>query len=230
MLRRGMMAAASGGGSDPMWGDVVLLINGVGAHDSSAIYDAKGHTVNNTGSIKISTADADFPGGAIHSPSGTGTYYLMIADSDDFTFTGDFTIEYDYKSVSRDSNYPTPLSLYNAYGANGGMAFFDRHTGSPSNYVAAINGGFPILATPSAGDGVKKRFRYVRESGTLSLYINDSLIGSVSNAGTRQAVGGVWIGRPGDSVSTGMNGYVGRIRITRAARTGPQGTAPYPEG
>lgn len=214
-------------GGDPFYSDVVLLINGVGTNGSTAFYDAKGRTITTSGTVTIVTTDPDFPDGALRI---TGGSYLFIADSSDFDFIGDFTIEFDYKAITKPTSIATPLSMYNSYGANGGMTFFDRHTGSPSNFAAAMNGSFPVLSFPAPGNGVKAVFRYVRTGTTLSLYVNDVFISSTTQAGTRNAVGGIWIGTAGDGVgSYYIDGFVGRIRMTKAARSAPQGTLPYPE-
>lgn len=224
----GAMGQGGGGGSDPYWSDVVLCINGTGSHGSTAYYDAKGHAVSNGGSSVQINVDADFPSGGLRITGSIGAY-LFIADSSDFDFAGDFTIEFDHKPVVRGSTNAM-LSMYNAYGANGGMAFFDAHSGSSGNTVAAINGSFPNLATPQQSAGVKRCYRYVRSGTTLSLYINDVLIGSQTRTGTLNSVGGIWIGTNGDGPGIYYsNCMMGRIRITRAARTDLQGTAPFPE-
>lgn len=219
----GVMLGQGGGGSDPLWSDVVLLINGVGS-----IYDAKGHTVTVGGASSIDNTDSDFPAGAIRLGTTTASF-LSLADSSDFDLPGDFTIEFDHKPVSRGGTANTMLGLYNTYAANGGMGFFDAHTGSSGNTVAAINGSFPNLTTAQQSTGVKRCYRYVRTGTTLSLYINDVFITSQTRAGTLNAVGGIWVGTAGDGATIyNSNCRMGRIRITRAARSDPQGTAPFP--
>ena len=207
---------------DPLWEHVVLLINGVGS-----IYDAKGHAITAHGTVGIDTSDSDFPGGAIRLNNG-GAAYLSLADSADFDLPGDFTIEFDHKPLARQT-YSAMFHMYGSYGANGGVGFFDAHAGLSGNTVAAINGSFPNLATAQQSIGVKRRYRYVRSGSTLSLYIDDSFVASQTRTGTLNAVGGVWVGTGGDGPGVYYsNSRMGRIRITRAARTEPQGTAPYP--
>lgn len=216
-----LLNAASSVAGDPLWSDVALCINGVGS-----IYDAKGHAVTNTGGVSVVTTDPDFPFGAMRI---TGGNYLSLADSTDFDTPGPFTLEFDYKSFSRPTIYPPIISAYNTFGVNGGYAIFDRHQSSAANYAIAVNGSFPQL-TYGASDGVKRRFRYVRSSTQVRLYIDDIFIVALGLTVPLGPVGGVWIGTAGDSIgSMYVDALIGRIRLTRAARTGPQGTDPYPE-
>jgi hypothetical protein len=224
-----IMAAIGPSGDDPLWGNVVLLINGVG-DSSDPIYDAKGHTLTNTGSVVLDDTDPDFPLGGIRISTGK---YLYLPTAAEFNFSGDFTIEFDYKPYTKGSNYPAPLNAYQGFGVGSSWSFFDRHLGAPSDFVLNYGGVFPFLDTTAPGNNVKACWRLVRQgvgTNNLKLYKDDVLVDQRTETSAFQPHVGIWIGRAGHDADTYIDGLMGRIRLTAAARTAPQGTDPFPEG
>lgn len=91
-------AVAPGGPTDSLFTSVSALLHLNGADASTTFTDATGRTWTATGTARIHTAQSKFGGASLEFPAAGDAIYA--ADSDDFYFDGDFTIELFYRPTS----------------------------------------------------------------------------------------------------------------------------------
>lgn len=209
----GFLSSFDGGISapDPYWANVVSLIN-------NALTDETGKGLSLTGPPVVQLSDPDFPGGCIE--FGPANSRLQWVDKAWFNFAAgeQFTVEFDYKGLSKVAGFPAIFSSYATYGANGGIAIFDRHNSSPSNYAAAVNGAFPVLTAPSSFN-VKRIFQLSRDaSGIIRLFIDGVIVSTYTYNGviTSNASSGLVVGASADDFgSSYTHSRIARWRVTK---------------
>lgn len=204
---------------DAYFDDVTLLFNGNGTDGSTSITDVRGHTLTLFGNTQIDTDDLDFPVGGILF-DGSGDYIRIPQITNELTFTGDFTIEVDYKPQGDSSagDLPTIFNTFTTYTTNGGIGLYDRHTGNPNKFSVALNGSFPVLeSTTVPTDGTKYTIQISRSGSTVRLFINGVIEDTYTYAGTVAVQGGYWwIGTAGNGVAgSTIYGHLARFRVTK---------------
>lgn len=198
-------ALCSTGPSDALFADVVALIRFNGADASTAINDVisgpSSWTV--TGNAQLDTADKQF-GSASLLLDGSGDW-LERTDADFAFGTGDFTIECwgRLDSLSGNTFFFAWGGGWGAYQFNGiDWAVFDGVSTNP------ISGGTP--------DTSWHHVAVCRASGTMRMFIDGGLVGSVANT-TDFSSTTIRIGAQ-PSGSGAMAGHVDEFRVTKAAR------------
>ena len=156
----------------------------------------------------------------------SGDEYLSVPTDSSLQFgTGDFTIEFWLYFISRDTNGSSLITNYNSY-TSGSLAIFAGHSSSSSTkYQVAYNGSsFPnIVSTSNIIYNAWQHIALVRNSGTITLYINGVSEGTISGAtASLNGVGSNWgIGTALDIVTTYSTiGSMADLRIVK-------GTAVY---
>jgi hypothetical protein len=195
-----------------------LLLSGTNA----AIYDqtAKNHILT-VGSTQLSTSQSKFGTASMYF-NGTSDYITMPTTVNLQLGTGDFTIETWSYLTSRASSYPCIFSNYNSF-TTGALSIFAGHASSSSTaYQVAYNGSFPAIAGGTITYNTWNHIALVRNSGTLTLYINGTVTGTPVTGATA-ALNGVgtvtYIGTAGDSPTGGyIAGYLDDYRISKYAR------------
>lgn len=215
MLLNPYRFAGSSSGDDPYWANVLALLNGA---SQEGIVDAKGRSLTRTGTHSLITTDPDFPAGGIYfDGSSANNIRYSGTVSDWITFSGDFTIEFDFKPISKPSGYPCIIGAYTTYStANNGFAFFDRHAGAASSLTYAYKGVFPYLSSAALTTGVRSSVQLSRSGSTIRLFVNGVITQSKASTGTIAAHNNFFaIGANGDNNYTYINGVFAKLRITQ---------------
>lgn len=210
-----------GGGGDPYYSNVVMLLHGDGANASTTFTDSSPtpyNPDNKAGDVQISTAQSVY-GGASIKFDGTGDYLYYSSSTGRFQFgSGDFTVE-------------ARIRL-GATGADRGIADFRSAWGAEgwSLLVSASN-----KLTFFAGDSSLSAWEVTLESSALSanvwyaaavsrvgntfrLFLDGSVVASATWAGAIGYTTGAPLLCVGAffSVAYGpFNGYLDEVRITK---------------
>lgn len=204
---RTVPASEGGGGGDPYWNQVVLLLHCDGTNGSTTITDSSpvGRTVTANGNAQISTAESKF-GGASLLLDGSGDTVTM-ASSADFAFgTGDFTIE-TFLRYSNNVGFQIPWSFNDA----------------TSNMLRIQNGNFALLlasnstilsgSIPTLANGTWYHLAVVRSGNNWTLYIDGVSALSATSGATYAGTMTMKIGDNGGA--NFFNGRLDEFRITK---------------
>ncbi len=206
---------------DQYYNSCSLLMHFSGSNNSTVFIDdspiTKSFTVN--GDSKISTAQSKFGSSSAYF-DGTGDY-LSTNSSNDFAFgTGDFTIECWFYSSNVGAK-----GLFQTSDTVGGLK--PSYTSGiiliqgANNVGAGLSGGLcAIIANTTLGSTTAVittntwyHIALVRNSGTSTIYLNGTSIGSASTtgncSGTYLAIGGYY------DTSYLYQGYMDEVRITK---------------
>lgn len=234
MLSR--FATTGGGGGDPYWNNVSLLLNGDGTNGSTTFTDLSSSpkTITNTGSVTVNTTTKKYGTGSMAFDGTSGKYLQAVIPA---FGTGDFTIE---------------MWVNRASGANNGFLQFSSTSSLPGDTAPLAIGCLNnIWLIDCASVGQKQssvamtnstwyHVALVRSSGITKFYINgivDTFTNFGGSAGLTDTTNytatyvaiGVWY-----SAGYTWNGYIDDLRITKgiarytANFTPP--TAPLPIG
>jgi len=204
-----------------LWADVGYYLRCNGSPGSTLFPDEKGNTTTPNGGAQVSGTFSAFGGGSaqllsnadwidVPSPAiGTADFCLEFQ----YRYAGlHFTIPMDYRPASTNGLYPC------LYVDNGIINFF-------------VNGASLIVASTAMTDSTFQSVRLDRASGTTTLYLNGSSVGSVSDSnaylGTRARFGSSGY----DPATVTGCGYLDEIRGTFGASRGATGlpqTAEWP--
>jgi hypothetical protein len=213
--------------SDPYFDQISLLLRGDGANGSTSIIDSSlsPKTATAVGNAQISTAQSKF-GGASLLFDGSGDA-LRYAINEAFGWgTGDFTVEF-WLYYLGGNGYVffwiqgAPVTLpFLGYGLNAG-------TKTPWLW----NGADVLIGNTNVTNNVWQHHAVVRNSGTLTIYLNGISIGSTTFTSNLASSKPFSLGDNG-SLLQFTNGYIDDFRITKGVArytsnfTPP--TAPFP--
>ena len=160
--------ATLGGGGDPYWSSVVLLITGDGTNGSTTFTDLSNthNTITNTGPVTVSTSIKKYGTGSMNF---NGSSYLNTPTSSTFNLgTNNFTIECWLYFPSLGSN-KTILALNNGLAGNN-FTLFMPSPGSLTYYLSSTGTSYNIASGVSVGSvtaGVWYYFALVRSGTTF---------------------------------------------------------------
>ena len=218
--------------------NTVFLMHANGTNGSTFFEDDNGigrsaRGISAIGNAQLSTAQSKF-GGASALFDGNGDY-LQLANSSDYNFTGNYTIEgwwYQPSNVAA-GIYPTLIGT-GAVDDNKGWEVTSEPTNNKISFITSPNGssGMSVLLTSaSLSAATWNHWAIVRNSSVLTLYINGTASGSTyTTTGNSIAstyplyigggVGGLSSGNFSSSSATvvNLNGYLDEIRISNIAR------------
>lgn len=186
---------------DPYWDNVVLAM-----HMDSEVSDIKGHATMVYGSAAIVT-DVDMVGGKAGSFNGSSR--IVVADSDDFTLTGDFGIELQAKATDGTA-YRSVLSsiTLNADSWANGVEIFTKD----GVWKATLydSGASPTTVIGPAATTAKQHVSLCRVGSTVTLYVDGVGGTGVTWANTLNAKG-ITIGNAWDTATRGWVGKVNQV-------------------
>jgi hypothetical protein len=196
-----------------------LLAHCDGANGSTTFTDVYGHTITPNGNAQISTAQSKF-GGASALFDGTGDS-LSIANSTDFSYSGDFTLEFQIRFAAGSG---TLMRLYNDESVTEYGILFNKNTANrfaffymPSDSPNKGDSGnlVSIEGTTAASLDTWYHIAVCRFASTIRLFVNGtqeastSLTSGIYNPGSTKYFGQRFDG------SGYLNGYMDEIRITK---------------
>ena len=210
--------AVAGGGGDPFYSNVSLLLHLDGANGSTTFTDnsPSPKTVTRAGIAAISTTQSQFGGAsAVFSSAGD---YLTSASNADFNFDGgDFTIEFWMRPNSVTSG-ATAVLIDRGDFSNFTPWAITQFNGS-LRLVTSVTGSAWMVDIFSASvltAGAWVHVAATRSGNVFRLFHNGVQIGTATAAGTLRTVSlPIGIGR-GLGTSTGQYaGYIDEIRLTK---------------
>ena len=217
-----MMSGAAG--SDPFWSSVVFLFQPRSEHSSFLDLSASGHTISTTNSPTLSST-APFPGHKSGLFVAASSQYAEMADSPDWDFYGQFTVEVLARQVSVSSNQNI-LGRQSVHWCN---IWIGGSTNAASYFKgAAVNGGTTV------GTGTWDHWVAERVGPTTKLWFNQNLAGAnlevtATSDNTIYPGGGNPLHMCRNWVATGYGDcYIAAVRITNGAARYGGGTPPTP--
>jgi len=186
--------------------------SGVGFEDDTVIPDRSAISVTASGNAQVDTAQSKF-GGASALFDGTNDY-LTTAQSSNFTFATDFTIE----GFARSASIGTILSnrTVDATGFDVGTLTLERQSNDTLNLNLKDSANIISSAT---SDNTWFHWAIVRSSGTITLYLDGTSQGTSSNTVTigSGSHNQLQFGCLGNAVGD-YNGYIDEVRVSKVAR------------
>jgi hypothetical protein len=173
---------------------------------------ASGHTVTASGNAQASTSQKKFGTGSAYF-DGSGDY-LTIPSSSDWDFgTGDFTIELWAKADSVVSNQNFISRKHP--GCDTSSWYFRLE--DPSQVTFADGGCTQHLFSHAFGTSEFKHVAAVRSSGTTTIYMNGTSIGSFSDSTNYTTQGDIVIGarRAAGNIIQFFDGYIDEVRVSK---------------
>jgi trimeric autotransporter adhesin len=201
-------AAAGGGTTDSQFSNVAMLLHAEGANGGTTITDTKGNVTlsSSLGSVTTSTTQKMFGSSALRFD---GSSRLDTTSNAAFTMgTGDFTVEMFVRTDATLSNYtwffgtPTGNGLDLAWYVGGQIKTF-------------IGGSLVTIGNWTPSGGTWYHLALVRVSGTVTLYVDGTSVGSVL-ASTSITTDAMRLGMQGGSgASYPLTGYLDEVRVTK---------------
>jgi hypothetical protein len=197
--------------------NTLLLVHADGTDASTVFRDDNGiigstpKAITAVGNAQISTAQSKF-GGSSALFDGTGDY-LSIADTADFGFTADFTIEFWVRG--------TTLNEYNVLYSNFNFAFsglYFAYWHNATKFSIFINGSERVSASTTLSTNTWYHISLVRSGSTVTVYRDGTSIGTGTYSGTVATPVITAIGINTDGFQHGWTGYIDEIRVSNIAR------------
>ena len=134
-----------------------------------------------------------------------------------FAANEDFTIEMWHYLTARTELYPCLFSNHTTYGT-GSLSLYAGHNNvSTTQYALLTGGGSAAINAGTINYNQWVHVALVRSSGTITLYIDGTSVGTTSNSGAFLGSGS-WMGiglSQETSSATSINGYLSDVRITK---------------
>ena len=204
---------------DAQWSNVVLLLP-----LSSDLLDVKSHAVTAYGSAALSSSVGD-PFGAGNALSLNGTsQYLGVTDSADFSLgSGDFSIE-SWIYFTSHASEGVIVGQRNGPGSDLSFVFMYHAASGSLRFSYATDGTTTINVDRSwsPSDGVWYFLSAVRNGTVLQFRVDGVQLGSDYTIGASSIYNSssqLKIGAFSTTPASFFSGYIGPVRISRAART-----------
>jgi len=183
------------------------------------------HEITANGTPKV-VPFSPFPQTTAYNASQNGGSGYFDGDGDKLTIptdtslqlgTGDFTVEFWLYFISRDGNGSGLINNYTSFNSGAFGLFAGHGNDNATKYQVAWSGSFPkLVSTSTVKYNEWSHFSLVRNSGTVTLYINGQSEGSFSGTETINGVGSTWgIGSAQDFTIYHTNGYIASARVVK---------------
>ena len=186
--------------------NTALLVNGMnaGAYDATAI-----NNMETVGNAQVSTVQSKFGGSSAYF-DGSGDGLKFPSNTPMSMGTGNFTWELWVRATAA-SGYQSLIDTRTAALTDGFFFGIDTGTLRPAVFTNAT----VLVSSTSLAANTWQHLALVRSSGTLTIYLDGTSIGSVANSTNLTSGAGV-IGAS-DSIANPnyFNGYIDDMRITR---------------
>jgi hypothetical protein len=196
--------------TDASFSSVVLLLQPVGADNSTAFVDLSSYarTITTIGDTKILGNRASFDGSGDNLSAASSTALAM--DS------GDFTIELIF-TTSQTSSYPAFLSRRDSSFGSGSWAFYASDgTGKINIFWADFSGSAPILAASAAtNDGTQHHVAWVRSGTTHTLFVDGVSVATATSSASMPDISFPLIIGGEASTARDYAGTIKGLRITK---------------
>lgn len=227
LLDGASLLSSSGGGTDPYFSNVVLLVHGDGANGGTIFTDSSSYGRTPVTATNITTSNEQTIFGqntikSINSPPYLGGSTLEYSSSVDFALTQSFTLEFQlYLPASFSQPYFMAKSsgIYAAINVESFALSFTNYPGNPGGYL-----------TPNAWNYVA----YSADATATNLYINGTRVETqIPYPNDLTPYPFNLVGVPGRTDLTALGGYLAEIRYTQGVgrytgATIPLQTAPWP--
>ena len=197
---------------DPYYSSVKALLHGEGTASSTTITDQKGHSFTTSGNAHISTTQFKY-GSASFNFDGSGDQ-ITSPDSDDWTFTGDFTME----AWIRPNTTSSTMGIMSKW--NNEQFTWEVLSGGQVGFAWVPFGTccYFITTTASISANTWTHVAVTRQGNTFRQFINGVQDSSGTQSGT--PTNGSEVLRIGSvivdgSVTRYFNGYIDDVRITK---------------
>lgn len=231
--------SGGGGGVDPYFSNVVLLLNMGGADGSTTFTDSapSPHTMTANGNAQIDTS-LGFNAGMF---DGDGDYLSTPYSADHNLTSGDWTIEgygrftglsgADMHLICKDGVSGSSFPQYSVTVNSGGKLSAAVGSGGGVSYSQSVTG------TSTISSATNFHWAFCKQGSTLRLYLYGSQEASATQSGTmtNNASKGVLIGyQEGQPVTRFWPGWIWAVRMTKGVCRYPNGTtftppsAPFP--
>lgn len=191
---------------DPHFANVVLLVHGLGADESTAIVDSSGYgrTLTLNGNTRISTVESIFDGSSIAMDgAGDNITFADVAEMD--LGTGDFTVE-----AWVNFNNTTDMGLL-----GGGPGSYDFAFVSSTMRLGRSYTAWDQSATFSRSTDVWYHVAWSRVGTTLGMFVNGTQISSETNGNAYNVATTGLIGQSTTPSDRLFNGYIDELRVTK---------------
>jgi hypothetical protein len=192
-----------------------LLLHMDGTSGSKTFLDSslQSHTVTAYGGAQIDTAQSKF-GGASGKFVASSSSYLSLADSTDWYFPGDFTIDF----WARFNTIPSSKTgIFTQYASDYNQQQYTFNTGPSLSVELDYGGGtrFTMTRTISVTTGVWYHFAIVRSGNTWYMFQNGTQLGSTATSSAVQPDISAIAKIAGGPAGVGyFNGWIDEFRIS----------------
>ncbi len=201
------------GGNDS---DTVLLLHCDGADESTTFTDVSiggsTHTITVAGNTQVDTAQKVFGTGSMLL-DGSGDYAYTAASSSDFGFgTGDFTIDWRFRTDQYNLNN-NPMFM----ASNGTVPWKILYNNGDGKVKFRVNSAW-VEWTWTPSNNTWYHLAFVRSSGRLYFYVDGSEIGSDQACADNYDTSTCYISaEPGSPATTSyhLKGWLDEIRISK---------------
>jgi hypothetical protein len=205
--------SGGGGGGDPHFSAVSLLLHCDGSNGSTSFPDSSSYakTVNATGGAHVTTSNPKFgTGSAIFSST---TDYLGLASDATLQFgTGDFTIEQFVRMTSAPGSFSIVID-FRPSGAEGIVPTI--YIGSDQQVRFFVNGGDRITGASALALNTWSHVAVCRASGTTTLYIDGVATGSPYTDSNNYTANPIRIAQASRDGAGQFYGQIDELRITK---------------
>ena len=193
----------------------VLLLHCDGSDASTTFTDSSpsGKTVTAEGDAQIDTAQSKF-GGASGLFDGT-LDYLSLADSADWDFPGDFTVD----GWFRFSAIATNMNLFDIGSFASGKGVAMRIDNAATTSIAVTVNGLTVINNVSLGvvlaNDTWYHFALVRSGQTLKVYLDGTEKASATNSDDTTGGTAAYVGNSTLPTTTTMAGWIDEFRVSK---------------